>query len=369
MNIKPIFNFQFSVFTEYVQKTYQKVRGWARHLFVPHTNNEDTVPNDTTVHSHILTNRRGRAVVLLCVLVGSWLYLDIVRAPLAFPIDTLVTIEPGSSLDGISASLEEAQVVRNATALSLLVRVYGNHDSVKAGDYLFKEPKSLFAVARIISVGAFGLEPVAIRIPEGSDSSDMSVIFEKKLLRFDPDTFLELAVPHEGFLFPDTYYFMPNVREEQIITVMTDNFAQKILPLQPQIESSGSTLHDIVTLASIIEKEASRDADRRKISGVLQHRLSINMPLQVDATFFYTHNKGTYRITLAELRDASNPYNTYVHKGLPPGPIASPGFASIVAALEPTQTTALFYLADRSGNTYYSETYAEHLRKKALYVD
>lgn len=362
-----------SSITKYIRHAYAVIRNWAYSVVTTkESSSSETEPAAAQTeehHENILTNRRSRAIVILCILLGSWMYLDIVRAPLAFPTDTLVTIEQGSSLQRISASLQEQQVVRNKTALSLLIRMYGNHDSIKAGDYIFKEPKNVFAVARIISVGAFGLEPVAIRIPEGSDSADMAQLFERKLLRFNPETFLALAVPQEGFLFPDTYYFMPNVREEQIITVMKDNFVQKIAPLQTQIQESGSTLTEIITMASIIEKEASRDADRRKISGVLWHRLEIDMPLQVDATFFYTHNKGTYHITLAELRDATNPYNTYVHKGLPPGPIASPSLASIIAALQPTKTTALFYLADRSGNTYYSETYAEHLQKKALYVD
>ena len=319
-------------------------------------------------HPHHI-NKQSRAIVLLLLLVGGWIYADIVRAPLQFPVGELVTIPSGASLETISNSLFEQGVVRNTVALSLLVRLYGSAESIKAGDYLFKEPKNLFAVARIISIGAFGLEPVRIRIPEGSDSQDMAIIFEKKLLRFDPDTFLLEAVPHEGYLFPDTYYFMPNVRETEIVRVMRDNFARRTAHLEEAITASGKTLDELVIMASIIEKEASRTTDRHKISGVLWHRLSIGMPLQVDATFFYTHNKGTYHITLAELRDASNLYNTYVHKGLPPGPIASPSVSSLEAALHPTETKALFYLADRSGNTYYSNTYAEHLKKKAQYVD
>lgn len=323
----------------------------------------------TTHPHHIQINRRSRAIVLLLLLIGGWVYVDIVRAPLIFPVGELVTISQGSTLPDISSSLYNQGVVRNKTALALLVRMYGSADSIKAGDYLFKEPKNLFAVARIISIGAFGLEPVPIRIPEGSDTGDMAIIFEKKLLRFDPEHFLMLATPHEGYLFPDTYYFMPNVREEAIIQVMNDNFIRRTEHLAEEIARSEHSWNDIVIMASIIEKEASRTTDRHKISGVLWHRLSIGMPLQVDATFFYTHDKGTYHITLAELRDASNPYNTYIHKGLPPGPIASPSVSSIEAALAPTPMTALFYLADRSGNTYYSDTYAEHLRKKALYVD
>jgi UPF0755 protein len=361
---------QISNLKKYVLHTYEYAHDWARQIFVQHTQvPKKELSEPSTEEQHERTNKRGRAIVLLCLLVGAWIYVDIVRAPTAFPVGELVTIESGTPLSTISHSLQDAKVVRSSFALNLLVRLYGTHDSVKAGDYLFKEPKNLFAIARIISVGAFGLEPVAIRIPEGADTDDMAAIFKKRLLRFNPDTFIELARPHEGFLFPDTYYFMPNVREADIVTVMSDNFTQKVAPLLPEIEASGSTLEQIVTMASIIEKEASRDADRRKISGVLWHRLDIGMPLQVDATFVYTHNKGSYGITLAELQDETNPYNTYVHKGLPPGPIASPGFASIVAALEPVETKALFYLADRKGNTYFSETYAEHLRKKVLYVD
>lgn len=354
-------------FLEILTTYYQNARTlvYDAHAYVQHS-----FLTWQTAHPHpIHINRRSRSILLLLLLIGGWTYVDVIRAPLSFPVGELITISEGSTLPQISSDLHDHGVVRNKTALALLVRMYGNADSIKAGDYLFKEPKNLFAVARIISIGAFGLEPLPVRIPEGSDTGDMALIFEKRLLRFDPEHFLKLATPHEGYLFPDTYYFMPNVREEAIIQVMTDNFARRTEHLNTEVASLGKSWNEIVIMASIIEKEASRTTDRHKISGVLWHRLSIGMPLQVDATFFYTHDKGTYHITLAELRDASNPYNTYIHKGLPPGPIASPSVSSIEAAIRPTPMTALFYLADRSGNTYYSDTYAEHLRKKTLYVD
>ncbi|MDP2650019.1 MAG: endolytic transglycosylase MltG, partial [bacterium] len=253
--------------------------------------------------------------------------------------------------------------------LRAVLRLRNDDRAVQAGDYLLKRPRNIFAVARIIANGEFGLEPRRITIPEGATVADMSSMYSRHLLRFDPETFFEGAIEFEGYLFPDTYYFLPNATEEAVIETMRDNFNRRIAGLAPQIEASGYTLHEVVTMASLIEKEARNERDRRLISGVLWNRFERNMLLQVDATFIYTHGKGTYDITLAELLDKDNLYNTYAHAGLPPGPIAAPSESSLRAAINPIESDYLFYLADRSGTTYYSETYEEHLRKKQIYVD
>lgn len=314
-------------------------------------------------------NRRTLAILAFVVVLVGGIYIEGVRPPAFFDEDKYVTVEEGASLTTIAETLEQEGVVRSAWWLKLFVRISGRQSEVQAGDYLFAKPVSTLAVARRISTGAFGLEPIKVTIPEGASVPDMAIIFEKRLFKFDPQAFLEEAVALEGYLYPDTYHFLPNATQDEVIRAMRDNFDQRIVEFAEELAQSEFTLHEILTLASIIEKEAFNDTDRQLISGVLHNRLEMGMRLQVDATFVYTHGKGTYQITLAELKDDSNLYNTYVHEGLPPGPIASIGRSSIYAALNPTPNDYIFYLADRKGTTYFSVTYEEHLRKKRIYVD
>jgi UPF0755 protein len=247
------------------------------------------------------------------------------------------------------------------------MRILGRARGAKAGDYIFKEPQSVWGIARRISTGAFGLEPVRIRITEGATTREMAEQLSKALPRFNADAFLLAARPQEGYLFPDTYFFLPNAHEDAVLDTLRQNFDAHIAELQPLIAASGHSLEEIITMASIIEREARVPADRRMISGVLWNRIRINMPLQVDVTFLYTVGKNTFQLTLADLR-TDHPYNTYVNKGLPPGPIGSPSLDSIQAAAEPTPNPYLFYLADNTGVTHFSKTYEEHLRKKRLYL-
>ncbi|MBI3075161.1 MAG: endolytic transglycosylase MltG, partial [Parcubacteria group bacterium] len=149
---------------------------------------------------------------------------------------------------------------------------------------------------------------------------------------------------------------------------MRENFFKKIKPLETAIGDSGKNLHEILTMASLLEEEARAADTRRLIAGILWRRLKIGMPLQVDATFMYINGKNTFELTLEDLADDSSPYNTYTHKGLPPGPITNPGLDSIVAALYPKENPYLFYLADLSGTTYYSRTFDEHKEKKFRYL-
>jgi len=247
------------------------------------------------------------------------------------------------------------------------VLALGTQRTVRAGDYLFKEPRGIFSIARAMSTGAFGLEPIRIRVPEGATTKEMAIIFGTRLERFNRDNFLTQARPMEGYLFPDTYFFMPNAKEDAVIQAMRQNFDSQIIEVQRLAEQSGKSLADIVILASIIEREARNSNDRKMISGVLWNRLEMGMALQVDVTFLYTIGKGTFDLTKADLASDS-PYNTYVNKGLPPTPIGSPSINSLMAAVAPTKNKYIFYLADNFGVTHFSKTYAEHLRKKRLYL-
>ncbi len=314
-------------------------------------------------------NRRTLVILIVAGIFGLVLYVESFHPPHDFPVEQYITVQEGETLSELAQSLEEVGIVRSAEWLTLLVRLRGGERSVHAGDYFFAKPIGALAVARVITTGAYGLEPIRITIPEGATVADMAIIYEKRLFKFNARNFVRKAEKDEGFLYPDTYYFLPNVQEDEVIRVMKDTFNQRIAEFEDEIASSTLTLKEIVTLASIIEKEAWKPRDQQLISGVLYNRLERDMLLQVDATFTYTHNKGTYDITLSDLTDEDNLYNTYVHPGLPPGPIAAVGRSALYAALYPIENDYLFYLADRSGTTYFSRTYAEHLVKKRRYVD
>ncbi len=355
-----------------MERILEKIRNFLSHTYQISSPRFDAfmqaigIWHDSRLHN---LNRRTLVILFIGVLLASAVYIEGFKSPEGFPTDQYITIGEGSSLTSLAKEFEELNIVRNASLLKVVVFLRGGQRSVDAGDYLFAKPVGIFAVARIITTGTYGLEPIRITIPEGATVADMAIIYGKRLFKFDPENFFVGAIKYEGFLYPDTYYFLPNVREDEVIAVMRDNFNKRIAPYVQDIEESKYTLREIIILASIIEKEAWKEEDRKLISGVLHNRLDADMLLQVDATFTYTHGKGTYQITLAELSDKENLYNTYVYKGLPPGPIAAVGGSSIEAALNPTQNDYIFYLADRKGNTYYSTTYVQHLAKKRRYVD
>lgn len=327
----------------------------------------DEIQGELSQKWRVHANRRTLIIAVSAGTIALLSYMYIIRPPENFPLQQLVTVREGASVDEIAFDLEASGAVRSGLAFKFVAIITGHARTLHAGDYLFKEPKDIFTVVRTVSLGAFGLEPEKIRIPEGATTRSMAIIFKSRLLRFDSDKFLAKAQPQEGFLFPDTYFFLPNVDEDTVINAMRADFDTKMEPYQAKIASSSHSLHDIVTLASIIEREASRSDDRHMIAGVLYNRLAVGMPLQVDVTFLYTMGKNTFQLTLTDLR-SDNPYNTYVHKGLPPGPIGSPSLDSIDAALNPGKHKYIFYLADNGGTTHYSRTYEEHLQKKRLYL-
>ncbi len=327
----------------------------------------DEIQDDLSTRWRLHANRRTLIILATAGAIAVVSYVYIIQPPFNFPMQQLITVEDDMTLEEIADSLKAQGVIQSTLAFRAVVIATGNDRSLRAGDYLFKEPKDVFFVARSIALGAFGLEPEKIRIPEGATTRSTAIIYKSRLLRFDSDKFLALAQPEEGFLFPDTYFFLPNATEETVIKAMRQAFDDQMKPFEADIASSSRSIKDIITLASIIEKEASKSSDRHMISGVLYNRIEKGMPLQVDVTFLYFLGKNSFQLTLTDLR-SDNPYNTYVHKGLPPGPIGSPSIDSIHAALYPEEHKFIFYLADNTGVTHFSRTYEEHLAKKRLYL-
>jgi UPF0755 protein len=178
---------------------------------------------------------------------------------------------------------------------------------------------------------------ISVTIPEGFNADQIGNVFAPKLANFSRTQFLSEAEGLEGYLFPDTYFFLTTATEKNVIESMSENFRKKIIPFLPQITSSGQNEKDIIIMASIIEREAKGETDRRVISGILWKRLSIGMPLQVDSV------PETYKI-----------------KGLPENPIGNPGLGTIQAAIHPQSSPYLYYLHDKNGNIHYAKTFTEH---------
>ena len=312
-------------------------------------------------------NSFAKNMGILGVVFFVFFYLFLFRAPGDFPAGRMVEIEEGMSLSEISKHLKDSSVIRSELLFESFVTVLAGDTGVLHGEYFFGKHPSAFSIAKKVTKGEYGLDPVRITIAEGSTIYDIARRFREKFPKFDSVAFLKDARSMEGYLFPDTYLFLPNVKEDQVIREMRAVFDSKVSELEEDISVFGKPAEDIIIMASILEKEARATESRRIIAGILWKRIEIGMPLQVDAVFPYINGKNTYTLTLEDLK-VDSPYNTYKYKGLPVGPIASPGFDSIKAAVTPIPSSYLFYLSDSSGKMHYAEDFEEHKKNKRLYL-
>lgn len=304
-------------------------------------------------------------IAMLAIIIGGlWHSL---AAPPANAAEGIVVVPSGQPLSVVAADLAAARVIRSPLMLKALLALSGHERGIQAGSYEFKTGESVFTVARRIAAGDTQIVPIRVTLIEGMASFDMARVLAADIPGFDSAEFETLAAPHEGYLFPDTYFFLPNVSPQQVVRELTANFNARLASIGPSINASGHSLEDIMTMASIVEREAQTPADRRLVTGVLWHRISINMRLQVDAVFGYLHEQDAYEPTASDLASLS-PYNTYRNAGLPPGPISNPGLDAIEAAADPTPSGYLYYLSDPSGTIHYAKTFDEHQQNRALYL-
>lgn len=311
-------------------------------------------------------NFKLNSFLLVFILVFAFFfYVFFWSPPSNFPEGAIVTIEKGATLSETAELLQEQHIVRSIFWFKVFAVLFGGDNYVFAGDYFFKKPSTIFSVARRITADEHGLEPVSITVFEGQNIFEIADLFEKKFGKFNKEKFLEIAT--EGYLFPDTYLFLPNVEAAEVIAVMKKNFSEKITELSQEIEDFGKPLEDIIKMASIVEKEARNMNTRRTIAGVLWNRLSIDMPLQVDVSFAYINGKNSFELTTEDLTIDSL-YNSYKYKGLPPTPIANPGLSAIQATVTPIETPYLYFLSDKEGVMHYARTFEGHKQNKRLYL-
>lgn len=308
-------------------------------------------------------------VVLVCIVVIGLLtfYMFVVRAPSDATYPVRITVESGQGAQSIARELFENRIVRQSKFTQNLIVGRGGEKSIQAGTYVFKGPMNVFNVAEKIASGDFGYVPVKVTIPEGTSSKKLANIINSKFPQIATSTFEALAREQEGYLFPETYFFAPEATPQEIIDRMKVIFKRKLSSIDEEIKSSGKTLSEILTLASILEGEVQTAEDRGMVADLLERRMKIGMPLQVDTTLVYATGKTSATLTLKDLR-TNGPYNTYTNKGLPPTPINNPGLDSILAVLNPIPNKYLFYLSDKDGITRFSKTHDEHVKLKAKYL-
>lgn len=309
------------------------------------------------------TKNIKRALIVLFIgtalLVGVRVIEKIIAPPEGFPTPYQITIDKGQTLFSISKELYEDMAIQSRRAFEMVVLIFGNEGNIMEGQYYFEKPVSVIEIGLRITGREFGIDRKKVTFPEGFSNKEMAERLSKTFDSFDVETFLSLAKGKEGYLFPDTYGFFPGVKPEIVISSLSKNFERKIEALQGDIQKSGRSLKEIIIMASIIEKEANGDADRALVSGILWNRIDADRALQVDAPFMYLLGKESSELTKKDLA-INSPYNTYLHKGLPPTPINNPGLAAIKAAITPQKSPYFYYLHDKNGVIYYAKTFTEH---------
>lgn len=298
------------------------------------------------------------------------------------PAEVVVTVPPEVSARKVGVILNRAGLIRSPVLFSLYARWKGLDGQIKAGQYRLSNGFYMPAVLSELVDGRLAVQDFTI--PEGFTTKQIADLLAQKGL-VDEDAFLQaIAISNfsrpflrdlparqqclEGYLFPATYQVKRGSNEEEIIGLMLERFEKEITSLDyiNLAGRSGLSLHQAVTIASMVEREARVNEERTLIAGVIFNRLKRSMPLQIDATVQYALGEQRQKIFNKDLK-INSPYNTYLVKGLPPGPIAMPGRASLLAAVNPARTDYLYYVARPDGSHAFAKTLAEHNANKKIY--
>lgn len=313
---------------------------------------------------------RSGIVVIILIGIGGAIggYRFLFSPPADFPSGSMLTIARGATVPAIAEELARDHIIARPSVLRFILRVSGESSRMREGTYLFAAPENVFTIAYRLVTGDSGLPLVRLTFPEGETTRDLAKRVHDAFPAIAEADFLSAARQHEGYLFPDTYFFQPSVSSAAILKALRANFDAKIAPFARDVQGSGRSLSDIVIMASLVEREARITADKRMVAGIIANRLAQNMPLQVDAVFGYIYDRDTYSPSFSDLK-VDSPYNTYLHTGLPPGPISNPGLDSIEAVLHPTETDYFYYLTGRDGLMHYAITYASHQENRRKYLN
>jgi len=328
-------------------------------------------------------------VFLVIVLISLIIFWWQIRTPLNPAGETKIfKVEKGDSAKVIAENLKNAGLIKNPFLFRLYVFLALSQYSLKSGEYELSSKMPIRDIGDTLVLGE--TNEVVITIPEGFSLKQVEdrlvgagLAKQNELINYRPEADPPLAdkfskdVPPilsdkpksaslEGYLFPDSYRFFKDAPLSDIAGKMVGNLNDKLTPdLKTAIKNSSYSTYEILTMASLIEKEIPKDSDRAIIAGILWKRLKAKMPLQVDATLVYI--TGRNEIYEAD-KKINSPYNTYLYRGLPKGPIANPGLSAIKAAIFPETSPYWYYLSAKDGTTVFSKTLEEHNRNKAIYL-
>ncbi|MFZ3057622.1 MAG: endolytic transglycosylase MltG [Minisyncoccales bacterium] len=301
----------------------------------------------------------------------------------------LFTIEKGQTVKEIASNLKEEKLIKSSNVFIIYAAITGKYSKMQAGEYLLS---SQMSTSRIISIFTHGeTAKESLTIIEGWDLRDIAKYLKDKNISEEEDFYAIVGNPTgenelvsvenydfltdkptnislEGYLFPDTYYIDKSDDLNSIVNKMLINFDDKITSdLKKEIKNQNKTLFEIITMASMIEKEVKTMEDKKIVSGILWKRMNSGMRLQVDATVLYAQNKEGLKVYTKDTQ-IDSPYNTYKNDGLPLGPISNPGIDSIIAAVYPTKTAYYYYLSAPDGKTIFSKTLEEHNNNRIKYL-
>lgn len=334
-----------------------------------------------------IIRRRQRRVLLmlafmfaaLVVIIGLGWFYYFHTGPEGGPVT--VTIPNGASLAGVAQILEQRHVVPRARAFEIRAQSDGYAAEIKPGTYRLRvnEPYDTL-IATLINGN--GQPAVRVTIPEGFTLAQTAALVATKVPGFSAKTYLDLTQRHpihvaitgyrpgrtlEGLLFPSTYFVSPAITPLQFIDRQLAAFSTAMAQVSmTRARKKNLTPYDVTIIASLIEREAEVASERPLIAAVIWNRLHLHMLLQIDATVEYALGKHKAVLSFSDLK-VNSPYNTYLHAGLPPTPIANPGLASLIAAANPASVSYLYYVArgDGSGRHYFSSTYSQFLKDEA----
>nr|WP_263325632.1 endolytic transglycosylase MltG [Neobacillus sp. Marseille-Q6967] len=305
-----------------------------------------------------------------------------------------VEIPMGSSVTGISETLEANGIIKNAKVFKYYVK-FKNESGFMAGDYELSPSMDIPEIVNRLKTGKVLQEAAfSLTIPEGKQLREIAQIMAKAVNKPEEDVFNQLndkafiqsmmtkfpdllttdilnpnvKYPLEGYLFPATYpFYKENPTIEEMVVTMLKQTQKVIAPYSEEYKEKEMSIHNLLTMSSLIEEEATKKADRKKISSVFYNRIEQGMPLQTDPTVLYAQGKHKERVLYEDL-EVDSPYNTYKNTGLPPGPIANAGKDSIEAALQPEDTKFLYFLATGEGEVIFTKTLEEHNQEKAEHI-
>lgn len=287
------------------------------------------------------------------------------------PKDTaqkLFVIPKGAAIRAIGNELKSQGLIKDPVIFFLYIKQNGLDKDIQAGSYRLSPSMNL---AKIMDTLGHGTLDVWVTIPEGLRAEEIAKILSISIPSYKEE-WKDALKQNEGYLFPDTYLIPKDADVTNVVSILRSNFNQKISTIG--LTSTSPNLLRILTIASLIEREAKFAEDRPYVSSVIENRLSIGMALQIDATAQYAYGYNAFAKTWWKIpseRDVkiNSPYNTYIHTGLPPQPICNPGLESIKAALSPAKSNYIYYVNDSSGKLHFAQNLTEHSKNIQKYLN